>query len=278
MYKRKSCDRMKKRQVSMMEKQQNICLLISYDGSRFGGWQRVENGKKPSIQGTLEQVIGEKLTGSGRTDAGVHAWGQTANVRIPASLWSGNSPEGWREEWNRQLPEGLRIREIREVAPDFHSRYDSIGKTYWYLFDVGEVPTVFAGKYAYPLVTMMPGSEWNMKAIREASEMLLGEHDFSAFASKMEPGRGTVRRIDSLEWEYVKHPLCRRGNLLAMKVTGNGFLYHMVRILAGTLVEVGMGKRTPESVRLALESGSRPDAGMTLPGLGLVLYEVHYSE
>jgi len=211
------------------------------------------------------------LTGSGRTDAGVHAWGQTANIRIPASVWSGNTPEGWREEWNMVLPEGLRIREIREVPSDFHSRYDAIGKTYWYLFDVGEVSSVFARKYAYPLAT-----DLDMKAIQTASELLLGEHDFSAFASRMEPGRGTVRRITGLEWEYVKHPLCRQGNLLAMKVTGNGFLYHMVRILAGTLIEVGVGKRTPESVRRALESGSRPEAGVTLPGQGLLLYEVQY--
>lgn len=260
------------------KKLQNIKLTVAYDGSCFGGWQRVNNGRKPSVQAALEQVIGAPVIGSGRTDAGVHAWGQVANVHLPEEVWQQHTPEEWRLLWNAGLPEGLRIRRVETVTAGFHSRYDAIGKTYCYTFDLREVPGVFRRKYVWA-----PGASMNVErdeqgiirldlaAMERAAGYLLGEHDFAAFASKMEPGRGTVRRIDRLEMIREEQQ-----GLLRMEVAGNGFLYHMVRILAGTLLEVGTSRRTPESVRQALESRVRAEAGVQLPPEGLMLVEVRY--
>lgn len=249
---------------------QNIRLTVAYDGGYFCGWQRVTNAKKPSVQGTLEQALSScfgapvKLAGSGRTDAGVHAWGQTANGFVPKALWKKKTESGWRAVWNALLPEGVRIREVSEAPDGFHSRYDAVGKTYCYLFDTGEAPSVFRRRYVYPC-----GVRPDPEAMRAAARALLGEHDFSAFSSGMEEGRGTVRRIDRLD--FTEQP-----GLLRMEVSGNGFLYHMVRILAGTLYEVGIGERNPESIAAALQSGIRQDAGRMLPGNGLVLMRVWY--
>lgn len=280
------------------KKWQNIKLTLSYDGSCFGGWQRVQNGKKPSIQATLEQVIGAEfpsveelqVIGSGRTDAGVHAWGQVANVHVPVEEWRVRTPMEWRDRWNDRLPEGLRIRQVEEAPADFHSRYDAVGKTYCYTFDLREKPGVFRRKYVWApddstkVERSLNGRiRLDLAAMKQAAGYLLGEHDFTAFASKMEPGRGTVRRIDRLEfiWESTGKKSDQEMQLLRMEVSGNGFLYHMVRILAGTLWEVGIGKRTPESVRQALgdgagEPGKRSDTGVLLPPEGLLLLEVHY--
>ena len=270
-----------------MEKDQNVRLLLEYDGSCFGGWQRVGNGKKPSIQGTLEQVLekelgksGIRVIGSGRTDAGVHALGQVANVHLPYSVWCKKTPGEWRTYWNGCLPEGLRIRLAEEADRAFHSRYDAVRKTYCYVFDVREVPSVFAGKYAYWIGnrafagTGMSGMrEWDREAVQQASVWLTGEHDFSAFSSRMEPGRKTVRTITRIEWKDWRQV---GGEFLIFEVEGNGFLYHMVRILAGTLYEIGTRSRKPECILEAFRSGRRQDAGVTLPGYGLFLKEVGY--
>ena len=266
------------------KKWQNIKFILAYDGSCFGGWQRVQNGKKPSIQATLEQMISGsfpgagnlQVIGSGRTDAGVHAWGQVANARVPKEEWQKQSAEEWRDYWNGKLPEGLRIREIEEVPLNFHSRYDAVGKTYCYTFDLRSPARVFRRKYAWATDESRI-CDLDLNAMGKAATYLLGEHDFVAFASKMEPGRGTVRCIERLE--FIPEELDANGNptLLRMEVSGNGFLYHMVRILAGTLWEVGIGKRTPESVREALEGpGRREETGVLLPPEGLMLLEVRY--
>ena len=277
-----------------MGKNQNVRFLLEYDGSCFGGWQRVDNGKKPSIQGTLEQVLKKSLTevsggqkelyrqekiqviGSGRTDAGVHALRQVANVHLPLPVWQEKTPEEWRSYWNDRLPAGLRIRMAEEAPPMFHSRYDAVSKVYGYVFDIREVPSAFAGKYAYWIGDGEVGGKaggWNWEAVQRASMLLTGEHDFSAFSSNMEPGRGTVRTITRLEWKTLRQ---RGGEFFIFVVEGNGFLYHMVRILAGTLYEVGAGRRKPESILEAFRSGKRQDAGLTLPGYGLFLKEVSY--
>lgn len=274
------------RQARKQTDKQNIRLLLSYDGGSFGGWQKVQNGKKPTVQGTLEELLGgcfrENLTvtGSGRTDAGVHAYGQVANVHVPAEIWRRQTPEEWRDVWNEKLPSFLRVRSVEEAPADFHSRYSAVGKTYAYLVDEREVPSVFTRKYAYAC-----GKKLDLAAMEQAAEYLLGEHDFSAFASKMESGRGTVRRLDSISFKREPAEAGRwggwqngvgRDGLLHMEFSGNGFLYHMVRIMAGTLLEAGLGERTPASVKKALMSGDRQDAGVMLPGQGLILLEVRY--
>lgn len=251
---------------------QNICLAVAYDGGGFCGWQRVENAKKPSIQGTLEGVLSEsfgravRLSGAGRTDAGVHALGQVANAFVPCGLWREHGLDWWLREWNSRLPGEVRIQSVREVRAGFHSRYSAVGKQYCYLFDTREVPSVFLRRYAFAC-----GGSLDVEAMRRAAAFLLGEHDFTAFASVMEEGRGTVRRIDRLE--FITRP-----GVLRLEVSGNGFLYHMVRILAGTLYEVGIGEREPESILQAEKSGNRQDAGRMLPGQGLFLEEVFYEE
>lgn len=162
------------------------------------------------------------------------------------------------------------IRSVRSVPERFHSRFDALGKTYDYYFDERERESVFARAYAYPA-----GGRLNVGAMKAAAEYLIGTHDFSMFSSVRAGEKDTVRTIRAIRIERIKreHPPCE---LVRFSVTGDGFLYHMVRILAGTLFEVGTGKRTVQSVKEALNGGVRADTGMLLPGSALFLRKIYY--
>ena len=242
----------------------NLRLDICYDGSRYRGWQRlsgVENTLQGKIETVLSRILGEsvEISGSGRTDAGVHARGQVASFHcesdMPAKeiLW----------ELRRYLPEDIGIYSCKDVSPRFHARLNAKEKTYRYRIWNSEVPCVFDRRY----VAVMP-ERLDLAAMKEAAAYLVGEHDFSAFCGNPKMKKSTVRYIRSLD-------VARQGDEIQITVTGNGFLHNMVRILVGTLVEVGRGERAADSIP-ALFGGKRADAGFLAPPQGLCLMEVEY--
>lgn len=243
-----------------------IRLTIAYDGTDFAGWQTQPG--LPTIQGALEAVFGEiektpvHVAGSGRTDAGVHALAQVAAVTIANPIPLRNL----KKAVNRLLPESIRILAAEEAAPNFHPRFDAAGKTYEYRIYRGEVCSPFDRRYVhhhpYPL---------DEDAMAATAPLLAGEHDFSAFAASDDrdaAGRTKVRTIFSSE-------LARRGDLLVYRVTGSGFLKHMVRNIAGALLETGKGNLDPAELRSLLGAKDRK-AAQTAPARGLFLIRVCY--
>ena len=242
----------------------NIRLDICYDGTRYRGWQRLA-GSGDTIQGKLETALSRildepiEISGSGRTDAGVHARGQVANFHC-----QNNMPcHEILAQLRRYLPEDIGIYSCKEVSPRFHARLNAKEKTYCYRIWNSESPCVFERRY----VILFPET-LDLDAMRKAAKLLEGEHDFSAFCANAKMKKSTVRYIRSLELTSV-------GNELRLTVTGNGFLQGMVRILTGTLLEVGTGKRTPESIE-ELFGAKRAEAGFMAPPQGLCLMEVYY--
>ena len=243
----------------------NYRLKIQYDGTRYRGWQR-QKGGTDTIQGRIENVLGRllgesvEICGAGRTDAGVHARCQVANVRLKTE-WE---PLELKRQMNEYLPEDIQILDIAEAGERFHSRLNVVGKVYEYhLIRFGECD-VFARKYSWQMER-----ELDVGRMREGAVLLTGQHDFRGFCTRPSAKKSTVRRIDSI---------CIReeGPGLYLCFAGNGFLYHMVRILTGTLVEVGAGIRPLEDIQKALETGERSFAGALAPAKGLTLIEVTY--
>lgn len=242
----------------------NLRLDICYDGTRYRGWQRL-TGTDNTIQGKLEcvlsRILGEKIEicGSGRTDAGVHAAGQVANFHCNSRMDTGKLLA----ELRRYLPEDIGIYSCREVSPRFHSRLNATRKTYRYRIWNSEMPCVFERRF----VTVFP-DHLNIEQMRQAAEFLVGEHDFSAFCANKKMKKSTVRRIDSVDIQND----CGE---ITITVTGNGFLYNMMRILVGTLLEVGRGDRAAQSIP-QLFGAKREVAGFLAPPQGLCLMEVEY--
>ena len=242
----------------------NFKLTISYDGSRYYGWERQPG--KDTIQGKLESVLSRmcdaevNVIGAGRTDAGVHARAMVANAYMDTE----KSPAEIRNYMNRYLPDDICVSEVREAADRFHARYRAVGKLYTYTCYVGETKPVFNRKY----VTVLDYQP-DVAAMRQAAEYLQGEHDYRSFCSNPQMKKSTVRIVDAIE-------IVRRKDYLYFNFHGTGFLQNMVRILVGTLLEVGQGKRTPESVRDVLLAKDRRLAGFTAPPHGLSLMRVDY--
>ena len=250
---------------------QNYHLTIAYDGSRYYGWEH-QPEQPLTIQGMLEQAllsyVGEpiEIFGAGRTDAGVHARGMSAHAR----LWEMNddrrmrSDEEIREGINAHLPEDIRVVEIRRAGKGFHARYNALGKTYRYTCYVGENKPVFERKYVYTL-----NEKPDIERMRKAAEILVGEHDFASFCTNAKEMKSTVRRVDLIEIRL-------EGSYLTFTYHGSGFLQHMVRILTGTLLEVGFHKREILDMKVLLEKGERASAGFMAPAKGLCLEKVDY--
>lgn len=242
----------------------NIRLDICYDGSRYRGWQRL-TGVEDTIQGKLEQTLSRileepvEISGSGRTDAGAHARHQIANFHCRGTM----PCERILAELRRYLPGDIGIYSCEEAADRFHARLNARRKTYCYRIWNSEAPCVFDRKYVYILPQRL-----DVAAMTRAAEAFLGEHDFSAFCANKKMKKSTLRRIDSLT-------ILREGEELRILVTGNGFLYNMVRIMAGTLIEVGRGERSPDSIP-SLFGARREEAGFLAPAQGLCLMEVEY--
>ncbi len=243
----------------------NFKLTVAYDGSRYNGWQRQGN-TSATIQGKIEDVLlrlfgkSVELHGSGRTDGGVHAVGQVASFKAETEL----SPREIMEYLNRYLPEDIAVTKAQEAEERFHARLCALRKTYVYRIWNMEYPDVFRRKYMYTVTDAVDAEK-----MREAARLLLGEHDFLGYSSLKRSKKSTVRRLDKIE-------ITEDSGEIDIFFTGSGFLYNMARILAGTLLEVGTGQRTPGEGALALKTLNRNDAGETLPAKGLTLLSVEY--
>lgn len=239
--------------------------IIAYDGTGFLGYQVQPKGR--TVQAELESVLEKihkgtpvKVVGSGRTDAGVHARGQVIHFDSPLAI----PAERWPVALNSLLPEDISVLSVERVDESFHARYHAAGKEYRYQLLLSGVRDPFLRNYAYRYHFPL-----NLEAMREAGTYLLGTHNFTSFcAAKTEvvDKVRTIREIDFLQ----------DGNLLTIRFVGNGFLYNMVRILVGTLLEVGSGDRKPEEIVRILEAMDRRVAGKTAPAHGLYLWEVFY--
>ena len=243
----------------------NYRLDIQYDGTRYEGWQRQKTTGN-TIQGKIEEVLSRMLDapvqidGAGRTDAGVHAKGQVANVHMDTE----KNCEEICAYLNRYLPEDIEIYKVTQVQERFHSRLLAKKKVYQYRIATGHHKNVFERKYQCPL-----HEEFDVDAIKAAAELLTGTHDFKSFCSNKKMKKSTVRTIYSIRVESLP-------NELRITYTGDGFLYNMVRILTGTLIEAGRGNRKPEEMKGILSACDRGAAGFTAPAQGLTLLEVEY--
>ena len=242
----------------------NIKLTIEYDGKCYNGWQK--QPVKLNIQGEIEKAIynitGEEaeLIGSGRTDAGVHALGQVANFKTNSNL----PIEKFALAINSQLKSSIVIKKAEEVEERFHSRYNAKNKTYRYIINNSKCGTAIYRNLEYCY-----SKDLDVKKMQIAAKQFEGEHDFKAFKSSGTSAKNSVRTIYKTKVEKV-------GEKIIIELTGNGFLYNMVRIISGTLLEVGMGKINPNDITNIIESKDRQRAGKTLPAHGLYLVEVKY--
>ncbi|HXG54917.1 MAG TPA: tRNA pseudouridine(38-40) synthase TruA [Vicinamibacterales bacterium] len=242
-------------------------LTLQYDGTDYVGWQRQANGV--SIQGLLEDAVRPiegvqvNVFGAGRTDAGVHALGQVASLSLTAAI----DARGLGRALNAVLPPDIRVVAAEEAAPDFHARFSASGKVYEYRIVNGQTVSPFVRRFVWHVIPRL-----DLDAMREASVALVGRHDFAAFQGVRAAVRSTERTIRRLEWSEG------HGNdvPLVMHIEGNGFLRHMVRIIAGTLVEIGLGRWPAARIHEILASRDRTQAGTTAPAAGLCLRRVDY--
>lgn len=244
----------------------NIKLTIEYDGKGFNGWQKQPN--KLNIQGEIERAIYNitkeevDLIGSGRTDAGVHAFGQIANFKTNSNI----SIEKMAIAINSQLKNSIVVKKAEEVDERFHSRYNAKRKTYRYVINNTEYGSAIYRnlEYHFPI-------KLNVENMKEAAKFFEGEHDFKAFKSSGTSGKNSVRTI-------YKAEVRTDGERILIELTGNGFLYNMVRIISGTLLDVGLGKIEPSEIEDIINSKDRTRAGKTLPAHGLYLVKVNYEK
>ena len=244
----------------------NIKLTIEYDGKDFNGWQKQPN--KLNIQGEIERAIYNitkeevDLIASGRTDAGVHAFGQIANFKTNSNI----SIEKMAIAINSQLKNSIVVKKAEEVDERFHSRYNAKRKTYRYVINNTEYGSAIYRnlEYHFPI-------KLNVEKMQEAAKYFEGEHDFKAFKSSGTSGKNSVRTI-------YKAEVRTDGERILIELTGNGFLYNMVRIISGTLLDVGLGKIEPSEIEDIINSKDRNRAGKTLPAHGLYLVKVNYEK
>lgn len=248
----------------------NFCLVIQYDGTRYNGWQR--QGNTPdTIQEKLENILEHlyrepvELNGSGRTDAGVHALHQIANFRIPRMLCR-YSCQDILDYFNQYLPQDIRVLSVEKVPEHFHARLSAVGKLYEYRIDCGPIARVFDRRYLCRIEEPL-----NLSRMQEAAGYLMGTHDFKSFCANKHMKKSTVRTIEDISFEL-------EDGILYIRYRGDGFLYNMVRILTGTLIEIGLGDRLPSQIPAILEGRDRSLAGFTAPAQGLFLVEVYYPE
>lgn len=243
----------------------NYKLTIQYDGTRYRGWQ-VQGNTDQTIQGKLEGVLSRltgqpvEVHGSGRTDAGVHALGQVANVKLPRPV----EPSELLGELNRYLPADIGVIAAEPAPERFHARLNARSKTYRYRIWNSAIPNVLERSYLYALPEPL-----DVAAMERAAADLVGTHDFRSFCGLKRFKKSTVRTITHIA-------ITQDGTEVRLEFTGNGFLMRMVRILAGTLVEVGLGQREADSMPAVLAAQDRAAAGPALPAQGLALVRVEY--
>lgn len=245
----------------------NIKLTIEFDGTRYKGWQKQK--EVATVQGTIEKAIKKitkeeeiELHGSSRTDAGVHAKGMVASFltksRVPA--------EKFREAINTKLPDDIAIIKSEEVDENFHARFSSKGKMYSYTIVNRVEKVALMRNYSYQVK-----DELDLQKMKEACKYIVGKHDFNAFKSAGSTVKTSIRTVHKID-------IIKKDDIIKIYVSGDGFLYNMVRIIVGTLLEVGKNKIKPEDVKSILDSKDRRNAGPCVPPNGLVLEKVFYSE
>lgn len=245
----------------------NYRMQIQYDGTRYRGWQR-QAATGDTIQGKLEAILTRRfgrnieIDGASRTDAGVHALAQIANFHVADD--EAVEPEELQKYINQYLPEDIVVTGVTAAGERFHSRLNATGKTYEYHLLRDGAYNVFARKYAWQMTAPL-----DIVAMREAAGHILGSHDFRSFCTKAAKKKSTVRTIRLLEIYETKDEII-------IEIAGNGFLYNMVRILVGTLVEVGLGLRSPGEIPEIIDKKERRYAGETAPACGLFLKQIYY--
>jgi len=244
----------------------NIRLTLQYDGTNYFGWQCQKNTRRTIaeiIEKNLKIILREKvkLIAAGRTDAGVHAWAQAANFTTGSAI----SLVRLQQALNALLPEDIRVIKTREAALDFNSRYSAKEKTYRYTILNRYSSDVFLRRYVYHFSLC----RLDVRAMRQASAILIGSHDFSSFKRSDKKKKTTVRELKKIK-------VIQRGALIHIEVTANSFLYYMVRNIAGTLIEIGKGRLSPQSLKKILQAKDRKTAGPTAPACGLCLMRVKY--
>lgn len=244
---------------------QRYKCIIAYDGTRFSGYQVQPN--KRTVQSDFEAVLSKmhkgenvKVSASGRTDAGVHAKGQVIHFNSPMPI----SEDKWELALNSLLPDDISVLKVEKAGETFHARFDASGKEYRYFLYLSKKRDPFQRNFAYHFPYPL-----DIAVMKEASQYLLGTHDFSSFCSAKTEVEDKVRTIEAIE-------ILQEGERLSFRFVGNGFLYNMVRILVGTLLEVGSGARNPSEILDILEKKDRRFAGKTAPAHGLYLWKVHY--
>jgi tRNA pseudouridine38-40 synthase len=259
-----------------MSNSQKWKLTLAYDGTDFHGWQ-VQPGQRTiqyALAGALEHVTGERVLpqGSGRTDAGVHALAQVASFELQASI----PPENLLRALNRSLPPSIRVNRAEHAAPDFHARHSAVGKTYEYRIFRGEICPPFLARFVFPLAWPL-----HLDWMQAAAQQVTGEHDFTSFAAvdpelsqredpHAEP-RSCIRTLTHSSWS-------QNGDVLVYRVSGTGFLHHMVRNLVGTFLDIGRGHLPPDCIPAILAARDRAAAGPTARACGLFLVAVDYGD
>ncbi len=246
-------------------KMQNFKLTLCYDGRRYHGWQKqgnTGNTIQAKIESLLSRILAQdiEVAGSGRTDAGVHARAQVCSFRAETSL----SPEQLLNLIRRYLPDDIGALSLEYAEPRFHARLSCKEKTYVYRIWNSTSPNVFERGYTYTMSEPL-----NVPEMEKAAALIIGRHDFSAFCSNRHMKKSAVRELRSIDFT-------QNGNVLEIALTGNGFLYNMVRIIVGSLIEVGLGKRSADSLKQALLSMDRANSGPTAPAQGLFLWSLSY--
>ncbi len=243
----------------------NYKIVISYDGTRYKGWQS-QKSTDATIQGKLQDIL-EKTTGypvdvigSGRTDAGVHAKGQVANFHLKEQA----DERKLLETLNHYLPEDIAVLSLEEVEERFHSRFQAKEKTYMYRLHTSKIPDVFERKYVYTYTEPL-----HLENMRKAAAYMTGTMDFTSFCANKHMKKSAVRSVYAIDFQVTEKEI-------DIIYRGNGFLQNMVRIMTGTILEVGMGKKKPEDIPMILAAKNREAAGFTAPAQGLVLLEVKY--
>lgn len=242
----------------------NYKIIVQYDGSKYNGWQRQGNTKN-TIQERFENVLFEmcgaktEIFASGRTDAGVHAEAQVVNFKCDVAM----TTDEILNYLNKYLPQDIRVTDIEEANERFHSRLNAVSKTYEYKIAITK-PDVFIRKYVY-----WADSTPNIDMMRNAAKELCGSHDFKGFSSVGRTKKSTIRTINSIDITEEK-------GIVSITINGDGFLYNMVRIITGTLFEIGTGNKDISVIQKVFETKERQYAGITLPACGLKLIKVFY--
>lgn len=248
----------------------NYKLLIQYDGTDFHGWQVQDNQR--TVQGELQRVLSlledadVSVAGSGRTDAGVHAEGQVASVKLNRNL----TPEKLRAAINGNMWQDVRILQVEKAPEDFHARFSAKGKTYIYRVVNAPVISPFWSRYAHHETRPLDVSQMNV-----AARVFLGKHDWTAFSSANTDAQTRVRTITEFTVESIWDTRAN-ASLVEFRITGDGFLRYMVRSIVGTMLEVGRGEKDSDTIQTAIISGNRELAGITAPANGLTLLKVYY--